>query len=315
MPAEADTGEPIFLRPAFVPKVWGGTRLRELCNLPPGDEPIGECLVISAHPDHDSVVAGGRFDGRTLSSLWSEHPHLFGHPDAAALPVQIKLIDADDDLSVQVHPDDTYAVAHGAPHGKSECWYVLSPGRRGEIVIGHHASTREQVAGMVAAGEWSALLRIEPMDTGDFFDIPAGTLHCLLGGSLVYEVLQASDVTYRLYDHDRPDLDGSFRELHVEEALDVVTAPDPSRRTAPALTVIPGLIRTHFIRNEHFSVSRWDVDERARTAMDAPYLLVSAIGGTGTVNGREVRKGDHFVIPSARRIELSGTLSLMVTSP
>jgi mannose-6-phosphate isomerase len=309
------SGELIFLEPVFLTKVWGGTRLRDLYGYAlPANEKVGECLAISARPEGDCIVKRGRFAGMRLSALWTERRDLFGGIQADTFPLQVKILDAHEDLSVQVHPDEGYAACHNGG-GKNECWYVLRAGDAGRVVIGHEAESAREFAGLAREGRWGELLRSVEMREGDSFFIPAGTVHAILAGSLIYEVQQSSDTTYRLFDYDRLD-GGAKRQLHVEEALDVVVAPSRPVAVSPVVTVLEGATRTLLTRNDFFTFSRWDIDRAAIVPVDAPFLLVSAMEGSGTVNGAEVAAGDHFIVPSGvRELDVTGPLTLMVTGP
>jgi len=311
----AGRDELIRIEPVFLAKVWGGTRLGDTFgdSLPAG--PIGECFAISARPEGDCRVLGGRYHGATLSALWAEHRELFGGLPGDAFPLQIKILDATDDLSVQVHPDAVVAARHAGASGKNECWYVLAASDTGRILVGHNAATREEFARLATEGRWPELLRTVPMQPGEFFFVPAGTVHAILAGSLVYEVQQASDTTYRLFDYDR--LDGGVkRELHLEEALDAVSAPSLPVASTPVVTSHEGATEKSFVRSEWFAVSEWDVATQAWIPVDAPFLLVGAISGSGTINGVATVAGDHFLAPcGVTGLAVAGPLTLMVTSP
>jgi mannose-6-phosphate isomerase len=247
--------------------------------------------------------------------LWAEHRELFGDAEGDAFPLQVKFLDACADLSVQVHPDASYAALHESDGGKNEAWLVLEPSESGLIVVGHHAATREQFAALASEGRWDELLRSVEMRADDFFFIPAGTVHAILAGSLVYEVQQASGVTYRLFDYDRLE-DGAPRELHMGKALDVVGAPSAPAASAPTMTSEGGALRSLFTRNEHFTFSRWDVPGRATIALESPFQLVSVLEGTGTVNGEPVEAGDQLVVPSSvRALDVTGPVVLLVSGP
>jgi mannose-6-phosphate isomerase len=309
------SGELIFLEPVFLPRVWGGTRLRDLYGYDLPADLIGECLAISARPEGDCRVERGPFKGTTLSALWSEHPELFGRAGGDAFPLQIKILDATQDLSVQVHPDAAYAARHEGVAGKNECWYVIRASNTGQVVLGHEADTREQFARLAGEGRWGELLRIVEMAEGSAYLVPGGTVHAILAGSLIYEVQQSSDVTYRLYDYDRLDR-GAKRPLHVAQVLDVVTVPSAPVATVPVVTQHPGATQSLCASSEYFSVSKWEVEGTARIPTDAAFLLVSALAGSGTVNGVGVTVGDHFVVPGGTRLlEVTGPLTLMVTAP
>lgn len=309
----AGTGELIFLEPVYLTTVWGGSRLRRMFGASVPDGTIGECLAISARPGGDCRVSRGTFAGMTLSRLWAEHRELFGGAGAGSFPLQVKFLDAREDLSVQVHPDASYAALHETDGGKNEAWLVLEPSETGRIVVGHHAATREQFAALAGEGRWDELLRSVEMKADDFFLIPAGTVHAILAGSLVYEVQQASGVTYRLFDYGRLE-GGAPRELHVGKALDVVSAPSAPEASAPTVTSEGGAQRSLFTRNEHFTLSRWDVAERATIALQSPFQLVSVLEGPGTVNGEPVEAGDQFVAPSSVVVlDVTGPVVLLVS--
>jgi mannose-6-phosphate isomerase len=307
-------GDLIFLEPVYLTKVWGGSRLREMygTGVPAGR--IGECLAISARPEGDCLVKSGPFAGMALSALWAQHRELFGGTCGDAFPLQIKVLDASDDLSIQVHPDAAYSARHEHEAGKNECWYVMCPATSGRIIIGHQARSREEFARSARAGRWTELLRTVEMREGDFFFIPAGTVHAILAGSLIYEVQQPSCLTYRLYDYDRLD-DGQPRELHVEKALDVVEAPSEPAAAAGTVSLVRGATRTAYPRNEYFSVSRWQVSGSASIPVEAPFLLVSVLSGRGEIDGCEVAGGAHFIVPAGvATLQVSGEMTLMASS-
>ncbi len=155
--------EPMFLKPVFQEKIWGGSRLRSVFGFDIPNDKIGEDWAISAHPHGVSVVENGEFKGKRLDELWSEHKELFGHPSEPVFPLLIKILDAEDDLSVQVHPDDAYGMKHEGELGKTECWYIIDAEPGAEIIYGHHAKTREELAEMIKDGRWDDLLKKVPV--------------------------------------------------------------------------------------------------------------------------------------------------------
>src|SRR5699024_8282193 len=141
-------------------------------------------------------------------------------------PLLVKVVDANDDLSVQVHPDDTYArEIEGVPYGKTECWYVLQAEPDAEIVFGHHAKTKNVLNQLMDEGKWDDLLQKKKVEAGDFIYVPSGTIHAIGKGIMILEIQQSSDITYRVYDYDRKDKQGHLRELHLDEAKEVITVP------------------------------------------------------------------------------------------
>ena len=213
----------IFLKPLFHNKIWGGRRLAEEYGYDIPDGSVGECWAISAHSNGDCEVASGPYAGKTLSELWTTHRELFGNAEGDRFPLLIKILDAKDDLSVQVHPDDEYAAEHeNGSLGKSECWYILDAKENGDIVVGQNASSKEEFAAMVEQGKWSELLNYVPIKAGDFFRIDPGTVHAIRTGTLILETQQSSDITYRVYDYDRLGDDGKPRDLHLAQSLEVI---------------------------------------------------------------------------------------------
>ncbi|MFQ5528608.1 MAG: type I phosphomannose isomerase catalytic subunit [Thermoanaerobaculia bacterium] len=216
---------PLRFQPVLKDYVWGGRELARLGRVLP-DGPIAESWEISDHPHGQTVVEGGALDGATLGDLVASHgPALVGDRNARALergrfPLLIKLLDAREWLSVQVHPSDRQAGEHAGDLGKTEMWIVLGAEPDAEIILGFAKPTsRREFKAALEAGELEALLHRVPARAGDVFFVPAGTLHAIGPGLLLAEIQQTSDVTYRVHDWGR---DGPSRELHVDEALEVI---------------------------------------------------------------------------------------------
>lgn len=307
----------IELVPVFKEKIWGGRKLETEFGyeIPAGS--VGECWAISAHPAGDDEIASGEYAGKTLSWLWDEHRELFGNCEGDRFPLLVKIIDAKDDLSIQVHPDNDYAAEHeDGSLGKKECWYVLSAEPGQTIVVGQRAHSREEFAQMVEEGRWSELLNEIPIKAGDFFQIDPGTVHAIKGGTVILESQQSSDVTYRVYDYDRKQDDGTLRPLHMQQALDVIDfdcAPLTSGEVELAGPV------TTLEQNECYTVDLVRVGEDGCPAelvveTPHPFTCISVIEGEGVVNGREVKKGTHLLALSAcDALELSGTMQVVLS--
>ena len=216
---------PILLKPVAKDYLWGGTRLNDDFGLGLKVYPLAEAWMCSTHPDGVSGAAG---DERTLAELLAEHPEWLGThvlqitEGKAELPILIKLIDAKEDLSVQVHPDDDYARRVEGSWGKTEMWYVLSARKGAGLVYGFKRDVEEEeVRTAVQNGTVGELLNHVPVKKDDLFYIEAGTVHAIGAGCLIAEIQQSSNLTYRLYDYDRVGRDGKKRALHVDKALDV----------------------------------------------------------------------------------------------
>lgn len=213
----------LLFKPIFKNTIWGGSRLHSIYQFPCGDQ-TGEAWGISAHPNGQSAVKSGMFANLTLGELWIRYKGLFGNHPSEEFPILVKMIDATDDLSIQVHPNDEQAKPYHA-FGKKECWYILDAMKYGEIIIGHHAQTKEELFHLVHGNKYQVLLQRVPIRKGDFFFIDSGTIHAICKGTMLLEVQQSSDLTFRLYDYGRL-YEGMLRELHVNEALAVAKAPD-----------------------------------------------------------------------------------------
>jgi mannose-6-phosphate isomerase len=215
---------PLTFEPIYKEKIWGGRKLAELFDrdLPEGQ--IGESWDVAAHPNGMSVVDQGELEGRTLQELIEMYGSELGVSEEK-FPLLLKFIDAADDLSVQVHPDDDYAAAHeGDELGKTEMWYIVHSEPGGRIIWGtKEGVTRDDFARALQTGGQAVLdcLNQVEVKAGDIFPISAGLIHALGKGVVVAEIQQNSDTTYRVYDWDRVDETGKGRELHIDKALDV----------------------------------------------------------------------------------------------
>lgn len=304
--------ELLRLKPVFQEKIWGGERLRTVFHYDIPSDQTGECWAISGHPSGDCQLENPEFAGETLGSLWKKRPDLFGNLPGDTFPLLIKIIDAKDDLSIQVHPNDAYAGVHeNGALGKTECWYVLDCDPGTKIVIGHNAKTREEMRQMVEEKRWMELIREVPIQKGDFFQINPGCLHAIKGGTLILETQQSSDVTYRFYDYDRLS-DGKPRPLHIEQSLAVTQVPH-SLEAPEQKTCRQGDANiTHLVTCPYYTVCRVELDGRWETNWDQPFVNVSILGGAGTLDGQPVKMGDHLLIPAEYgQMVLEGSLELI----
>lgn len=281
---------PLLLEPVFKERPWGGRRLENYyADLPPG--PIGEAWVLSGHPNGETRIANGPHKGKALSELYPDFPLL------------IKLLDANQDLSVQVHPGDTEQ-----ERGKTEMWLVLAAEPGAKLVYGVKPGTSKEQLEAALQDDPTHLLNYVEAKPGDVFFVPAGMIHALGGGLLVAEIQQSSDTTYRLYDYGRP------RELHLAQGLAVADLgvvgeqgrPRPPQEnewvtqvTCPYFTVQRGRL-----------AGRW-----SQQAADLQALLVLA--GEGSLVAADVtlplRPGAALLVPAGVAYELQGEADLIMT--
>lgn len=310
--------EPIFLEPVFQERIWGGRKLEELFGYDIPFEHTGECWAVSAHPNGQSIVKNGPYQGETLGKLWSSHQELF-HSDSPVFPLLTKILDASDNLSVQVHPDDEYAGKNeNGELGKTECWYIIDAEPGAEIIYGHEATTKEQLVQMIDDEQWDEFLSKIPVKAGDFFYVPSGTIHALGKGIVVLETQQSSDTTYRVYDYDRKDKDGNGRELHLQKAIDVSTVPQSYQPVSYETFKQDGLTLTQLVSNEFFTVQKWNIDGTADYTANSKYTICSVINGSGQLiagdNIFSLSKGEHFILPvEFGPYQITGSLELIIS--
>ncbi|MBQ8950545.1 MAG: mannose-6-phosphate isomerase, class I [Eubacterium sp.] len=303
----------INMSPFFKEEIWGGSKMRSEFGYDIPSDKTGECWAVSAHPNGPGRVADGEYKGMLLSELWDRHRELFGNLKGDRFPLLTKIIDANDKLSVQVHPDDDYAAIneHGSL-GKMECWYVLDAEPGAKLIIGHNATSKEELREMIHDGKWDKLLREIPVKKGDFIQINPGTIHAIKNGIMILETQQNSDITYRLYDYDRKK-NGVPRELHIEKSLDVIKVPFVNEKTEPCKT--EGWI-TKLYECKYYRVWKGTLRKDEILKTDQPFLIGSLIEGTACINGRKYCKGSHFIIPSGMgELKFSGNADFIFSAP
>lgn len=311
--------EPLFLQSVMQEKIWGGTHLRDVFDYDIPSDHVGEYWAISAHPNGVSTIKNGRYAGQTLDVLYAEHRELFGNRQEPVFPLLTKILDANDWLSVQVHPDDAYGLEHEGELGKTECWYIIAAEPGAEIIYGHNAKSKEELRQQIESKDWENLLTKVPVKAGDFFYVPSGTMHAIGAGIMVLETQQSSDTTYRVYDFDRKDDQGNLRELHLEKSIDVLNIGEPAN-SRPVTTKVDDLKSTLLVANDFFAVYKWEISGKADFEKTADYSLFSVLDGQGSlhVDGQDydIAKGSHFILPSdVTSWTLSGDLEIIVSHP
>ena len=295
------------------PALWGGTLLKEYFHYPWFGQTGGQSWSFSGQPGASNMIENGPYRGKTLRELWQEVPELF-RSRYSELPVIISLVAPMEDLSIQIHPNAEVARAEGYAAGKNEAWYFLEAAEGGDIVYGHNAANERELRAMIAQDRWDALLDHLPVKKGDFVYLPAGMLHALRKGSIVYEIQQATDVTYRFFDYHRKDAQGRERPLHVEKAIACVDFglsrkdAHPPRQT---VTLSAGEMTT-FVRNESFCVQRFTVHGTQKLRFSG-YQLFTIVGGSGTADDLPLEIGLSFLLPAGDTVTLRGELTLMAT--
>ena len=225
----------IKLSPAFKDYIWGGTKLNSKYNKNSGFEKTAESWELSVHPDGESIISGGEYDGMFLSEYIKQNPSVLGtNRKSNELPILIKLIDAEDNLSVQVHPDDEMAKMLENQNGKTEMWYVVEAKDDAKIIFGVKENiSKDELKNAISSNTVEDLLNCLSSKKGNVFFVEAGTIHAIGKGNLIAEIQQNSNVTYRLYDYDRRDKEGNPRELHIEKGVMASVTQKQTERQIP----------------------------------------------------------------------------------
>lgn len=290
--------------------LWGGTRLREEYGKKINLTPLAETWECSVHPDGPSYVANGIYKGETLAQVLQKHPEYIGtKAKTGKLPVLVKFIDAKQDLSVQVHPDDAYAQEHEGDNGKTEMWYVVDADKSASLIYGfRHKVTEEILRKAVETGTLDKHLQKIPVHKGDTFFVPAGTVHGIGKGILIAEIQESSNVTYRVYDYNRVDKNGKKRELHFDKAVRVMNrgiAPDIRRRSR-MIRYYPGCSRELLCRCQYFETERIRVTKGfAFSVIDTSFQVLMCLNGYGEVQTMDTEqkpvrfsKGETLFLPA-----------------
>lgn len=290
--------------------LWGGTRLREEYGKKINLTPLAETWECSVHPDGPSYVANGIYKGKTLAQVLQKHPEYIGtKAKTGKLPVLVKFIDAKQDLSVQVHPDDAYAQEHEGDNGKTEMWYVVDADEGASLIYGfRHKVTEEILRKAVETGTLDKHLQKIPVHKGDTFFVPAGTVHGIGKGILIAEIQESSNVTYRVYDYNRVDKNGKKRELHFDKAVRVMNrgiAPD-IRRKSRMIRYYPGCSRELLCRCQYFETERIRVTKGvAFSVIDTSFQVLMCLNGYGEVQTMDTEqkpvrfsKGETLFLPA-----------------
>ncbi len=322
--------QPFKLKPACKDYLWGGDRLEKEYGKDYGISPLAETWECSVHPDGVSIIDSGELKGMPLDAAIKKYPSMLGtHPKAICgegeLPVLIKLIDAGQAASVQVHPDDEYArIYENGGNGKAEMWYVLDAKEDARLVYGFHQDMNEETIEKAIKEDCiEKYLQKVPVQKDDVFYIEPGLVHAIGEGILLAEIQQNSNITYRLYDYKREDQNGNLRKLHLNNVLDVANLQRSSEPRQPmrVLQYKPGCATELLCRCKYFQVERMLVNVQGEegaellTVGGESFMILLCIEGEGVLESTdklEVKKGNCFFIPAnCGDITLKGKMQLL----
>jgi len=296
---------PLKFRPIYKQRIWGGQRLREFFNKDiPVFEKIGESWELADLPEDKSIIANGELAGKTISQVIAKYPEqITGSRNfLGRFPLLIKFIDAEDVLSIQVHPDEQTCLHTGKGEAKSECWYIVYAEPGAVIYKGlEKGVTKGQFAEAIRKGGVAELVRKVPVEAGQCYFLPAGTVHSMGPGVLTVEIQTPSDTTYRIFDWKRLDESNKPRELHTEESLESICFDMPE----DGLPVTTPINRGRLVDSRYFKVDKDHQEKDCEKLFSAGKMktLVILSGSGNIIDGSEVsvdfRAGDTILIPAA----------------
>ena len=301
------------LSPSFKDYIWGGNKLMTQYGVKDMDR-VAEAWVLSAHPDGPSYLP----DGSTFVEALEKLGTAAVGKNAASFkdfPQLIKLIDAQSDLSVQVHPSDEYALANEGQFGKTEMWYILDAEEGAGIYYGFQKDvTRAEMEEAIRTNTLTDILRFVPVQPGESYFIPSGTIHAIGKGLLIAEIQQNSNVTYRVYDYGRKDAQGNTRPLHVEKALEVSDLTRAADAVEPTQTVVEGGVFTEVSSCSYFTVTKLEANGTVEIDNPDSFIAVLITEGEGTIDGEKFVQYDTFFIPADNgAVELSGKFEALLS--
>lgn len=312
--------EPLFLKPIFKDYIWGGKRLKEDFNKETPYDITAESWEVSTNDNGKSIVKNGDFQGLDLAEVFEKienRNEIFGTKtqEMEKFPLLIKFIDASSNLSVQVHPDDKYAFEkENGNKGKTEMWYIMDCKEGAQIICGMKEDvTQEQLSNILKSDKVADYLNFVTVNKGDCIYIPSGTIHAILGDTLICEVQQNSDLTYRVYDWGRVGKNGKPRQLHVEKAIDVVSlGGKPQIENTNNIKEKGNIISSKYFKTDKIVV---DVEFKDNSNAETFYAF-NVVEGEGRIfeNGKEykLKLGDSFIIPATLgEYTIKGKLKLL----
>lgn len=299
---------PLLLTPAFKDYIWGGTKLRSIFNKKCDLEKVAESWELSCHKDGNSVISNGEYAGKTLSEYIKIHGSSVLGKNCERFenfPVLIKLIDAKDNLSVQVHPDNEYALRVEGEYGKTEMWYIVDCEEDASLLYGFKKEvSKEEFSQRIKDNTLLEVTQSVKVNKGDVFFIEAGTLHAIGKGILIAEIQQNSNTTYRIYDYNRKDKDGNSRELHIDKACDVTSLCPATHSSCSEFSQQKGYRIKQLASCDYFTVHIIETESYASLYVSEDsfeHILIlegSCVLGSDNYKDMRLEKGDSVFIPA-----------------
>lgn len=302
----------IKIKPQFIEKPWGGTYSKDnfsTYNIRKNN--IGEIYIISGIKDFPSLVENGIYKNRFLKDIYDEHNELFyDEKKYIDFPILLKIITAYGDLSIQLHPDDSYAKKHCNQYGKNESWYIISLfDNNNKIVYGHTGESLEKTREMIKNSEWKKFVRKIQIKPGDLIDTKPGTIHSILGGTILYEIQQPSTITYRVYDFDRKPL----RELHTKQVLDLIYAPQDDLFPIKYKNIENK--EFNILANKFYQLDKYIINSKTDLEIQTGsfFKIITIIDGYISINTKKFFKFETFLLTTHSKINVTGNATILIS--
>ncbi|QBD84086.1 hypothetical protein EQG73_01695 [Clostridium tetani] len=296
-----------ILKPVTISKIWGGKKLLQYG----GDDSvskIGLVYSVSCEKNNSNEILNGTFKGQTLLDVWNSNKDEFGYSKFDKFPLIISFIDANNDLSLQVHPDDNYAIKNKiSPFGKEESWIFLDNLNDQKIVLGCALNSIDTIKKNIDENKWQEMLNYISVQNMSYVNIKPGTLHALTSGSLVYEIQQATDVTYRFYDYNRVTKEGKKRELHLSKALEVLKPEYKSKAVS--------FKENEIIEEKYYSLWLDTLNNNIIDNKSNVFTCYTIIDGELSIDNIPVKKGMSFILMPKDKCTILGNAKVIISHP
>lgn len=320
---------PFLLKPVFKEMIWGGNNLSKIFKKAADEtKKVGESWEVCSHEAGTSIVINGKFEGKGLQELCETYKEELLGTDIYNkyknyFPLLIKLIDAQDNLSIQVHPSDEYSMKNENEYGKTEMWYILHAEPGAKLVFGlKEGTTKDKFKKDLENKCLEECIETIDVKQGDCIFIPSGAVHAIMKGIVLIEVQQSSNITYRVYDWNRVDKNGNGRELHVNKALDVINfGVQEGGKVNIKEEVYNGYTKVELVKCEYFNASLYNLKEKLEVYNDGTsFKTFTVIEGAGKItfdsDTFDIKKGDSVLLPAnVKETCLAGNMSVLLTEP
>ena len=299
--------EIFFLKPLLVYEMWGSDNLKDFNIDLSGANDVGEAYLICGNKNKSTIILNGTYKNKSLYEVFHTHKELFDNYESNKYPLMVKVLDVNQNLSVQVHPTAEIAKKYN-DIASTKCWYILKSKPESQVICGHNAKTKEELKEMIQNDQWEKLLAYKPVKTGDVLYVPDGCVHAINEGNVVYTVQEPTDVVFKLYSYNRDLFDAESYKLNVDEAIETINCPHTEAKFLYDGPVL-------FDNGKYKIVKIVNKQKLIHHFQDARWIQATVIDGRAKLEGLyEISKGNSFVIASdTKSFELDGDITLLVS--